>query len=85
MKKLMFIILWMIIGACVGFAMWSIFLLVMIHITPNATSASAWTGHRLAVVCSVDVVCCATPIVALLLGIFGKLPGTRSKKQSVQT
>ena len=84
MKKTVFTILWMlafcIVGICI-FAGFSAAIVLFLHHPYN----EALDKNRILAVMVVDWLGpIGLPILALILGIRGALPGTRSKKQTGQ-
>ena len=85
MKKTIFTILWMfafcIIGICI-FAGFGAFMASLFH-HPYDEAADK---SKVIAIMVVDWLCpIGLPILALILGIRGKLPGTQSRKILVQT
>jgi hypothetical protein len=82
MKKTMFIILWMITFWIAAIIVWSVGVALLAH----PSQAMAWSDETTRKVMFWDRVSFyGFPSVALILGIFGKLPGTRGRKDLVQT
>jgi len=81
MKKTVFIVLWMISFWIIACAIWVVGVFVFTH----PSQAMAWPDETTQKVMFWDrVAFYGSPSLALILGILGKLPGTRSKNQSVQ-
>ena len=80
MKKTIFIILWMVTFAVVAGIAWVVGVVLLAH----PSQAMSWSDETTRKVMFWDrVAIFGFPSLALVLGIFGKLPGTRSRKQSV--
>ena len=81
MKKIMFTILWTIGVYLVGLAIFAIFTLKFVHFSPNQDPNSPEVQHEAMRAGFVSLIfTILLPIVALILGICGLLPGTRRKK-----
>jgi hypothetical protein len=86
MKKTIFTLLWMIALCIVGFVVFTIFILAVMPLPPHADPTSPDSLHRVMVYGLVSwLFPIGLPILALILGILGKLPGTHGRKDSVQT
>ena len=86
MKKTIFTLLWMIALCIVGFAAFAIFILDVMPLPPHVDPTSADSQHRVMVYGLVSwLFPIGLPILALILGIFGKLPGTQGRKDVLQT
>ena len=83
MKKTMFTILWMLAFFIVGFIIFSVFTLVMAHTfhTQDQASLDDWKVRLIMLVDRLGPI--GLPVLALILGIIGKLPGTQSQKDLV--
>jgi hypothetical protein len=84
MKKTIFTILWMLAFFVVGFIICGVFSFAMVESSPHPADPAALTDTKVRFITLVDWLCLiGLPILALVLGIFGKLPGTRSRKDLV--
>jgi hypothetical protein len=82
MKKTIFVVLWMLAFWIAGIIIWSLGVTLFAH----PSQAMSWSDETTRRIMFWDrVAFYGLPSVALILGILGRLPGTRSKKQSVQT
>jgi hypothetical protein len=82
MKKTIFIILWMITFWIAAIIVWSVGVALFAH----PSQAMSWSDEKTRVIMFLDQLgFYGFPVLALILGIFGKLPGTRSRKDLVQT
>jgi hypothetical protein len=85
MKKTIFTILWMIAFFIVGFIIFGIFSYVMVESSPHPTDPTSIPVGTVRLIMLVDWLCpIGLPVLALILGLFGKLPGTWSRKDLVQ-
>ena len=82
MKKIIFTIVWIIVFFVFHVIIWSVGVALWAH----PSQAMSWSDQKTDLIMLLDRVgFYGFPSLALVLGIFGKLPGTRSKKQFVQT
>jgi hypothetical protein len=78
MKKALFTILWMFIFFIVGLVIFAAFSFVMVQSSPRPTGAASLDDHKVRLIMVVDwLFPIGLPVVALILGICGVLPGTR--------
>jgi len=78
MKRLLFSILWMVGFFTVGFIILVTSALVVAHFTAQATEPASWRGGRELLLSTIDwLFPIGLPILALILAVLGKLPGTR--------
>jgi hypothetical protein len=81
MKKTIFIVLWMIVFLAFHFVIFSVGVFVFAH----PSQAMSWSDQKTQMIMFLDRLgFIGFPSLALVLGIFGKLPGTRSKKGFVE-
>jgi uncharacterized BrkB/YihY/UPF0761 family membrane protein len=86
MKKTIFTLLWMIALCIVGLVVFAIFITAIMPLPPHADPTSPDVQHKVMIYGLVSwVFPIGLPILALILGIFGKLPGTHGRKDLVQT
>jgi hypothetical protein len=86
MKKTIATLLWMLAFFSVGFVIFTAFDLILVHFTPNPTDPASWDNWRVTLIRIVDwLFPIGLPVLALILCIVGKLPGTRSSKDLVTT
>jgi len=80
--KRIFIILWMITFWIVAIIVWSVGVALFAH----PSQAMSWSDQKTQAIMLLDrLAFYGFPSLALILGVFGKLPGTRSRKDLVQT
>jgi hypothetical protein len=80
MKKTMFIMLWMVAFWIAAVIVWSVGVAVFV----DRSQAMYWSDPKTQAIILFDrITLYGFPAIALILGIFGKLPGTRSRKLSV--
>ncbi len=85
MKKTIFTILWMLAFFVVGLIIFGVFSYAMVQSSPHPTDPAALTDTKVRLIMLVDWLCpIGLPILALILGILGRLPGTRGRKDLVQ-
>jgi hypothetical protein len=83
MKKPMFILLWMAGAFIVGSLVFFGFIAIMALSISRPTEAASWTEHRALAVSIVEwLAVIGLPILALILGARGVLPGTHGNKQT---
>jgi hypothetical protein len=83
MRKVLFTILWTFEFFLAGFGVLGIFFIVMAYLPDHLSEAIFSDDRRVRLI--VDwLFPIGLPVLALILGIFGKLPGTRSGKDLVQ-
>lgn len=81
----MFMLLWMIGALIVGLLVFSGFVAIMALLISRPTEAASWTESKVLMVSIVDWLgSIDLPILALILGLRGVLPGTYSNKQMTQ-
>jgi hypothetical protein len=86
MKKTIFTILWMLAFFTVGFIIFGVFSYAMVQSSPHPTDPASFSDSKVRLIMLVDWLCpIGLPILALILGILGKLPGTHGRKDLVQT
>jgi hypothetical protein len=86
MKKTIFTLLWMIAVFIVGLAVFAIFTFFIMPLPPHADPTSPGVQHTVMIYGLVSwLFPFGLPILALILGIIGKLPGTHGRKDLVQT
>jgi heme/copper-type cytochrome/quinol oxidase subunit 2 len=86
MKKALFTILWMFIFFIVGLVIFAVFSFVMVQSSPRPTDAASLNNHEVWLIMLVDwLFPIGLPIFALIMSIRGVLPGTRSKKPSLDS
>jgi hypothetical protein len=84
MKKSMIVILWMFGSLILGLVIFMALVATVLWIPANADVSSPDIQRKGLLMGLADFAFpIGFPILALILGIFGKLPGTQSKKQSV--
>jgi hypothetical protein len=84
MKKILFTVVWMIVFFLIGFVVFGAFAVTMAQ-TFHAPAAAALDYWKVRLIMVVDWLApIGLPILALMLGIFGKLPGTRSRNPLAQ-
>ena len=84
MKKSLFVILWMFASFVVGVLIFMALVLTVLWIPANANTSLPDIQRKGLLIGIADFALpIGLPLLALVLGIFGKLPGTQSKKQSV--
>jgi hypothetical protein len=80
MKKTMLTVLWMLAFFALGLCLYAGFIILMRPFFHSGATDST----KAIVVMIADLLCpIGLPVVALLLGIFGKLPGTQGKQDLV--
>jgi hypothetical protein len=85
MKKIIFIILWAIITYVVGLAVFAIYAFAINPLPPHADVKLPEVQHQVMSIGFVSLIfTILLPIVALILGICGVLPGTHRRKDFVQ-
>lgn len=78
MKKTLFIIFWVITFFIVGLIVFGVFSYAMVESSPRPTDPTTLTDNKVRFIIVVDwLFPIGLPTLALILGIFGKLPGTR--------
>jgi hypothetical protein len=85
MKKILFTILWMFVFFIVGLGIFGHLITTTLWIPPNADVSSPDVQHkamRIGLVIWIFLI--GLPVVALILGICGVLPGTRRRKDLPQ-
>ena len=81
MKKVVVTILWIFCSFIVGIVVFAVFGYVMVQSSPNPTNPASLDDYKVRLIMVVDwLFPIGLPIIALILGICGVLPGTRSKK-----
>ena len=86
MKKTIFILLWMIALCVVGFVVFSVFVLAVMPVPPHADPTSPDSQHKVMLYGLVSLLFpIGLPVLAFILGLFGKLSGTRGRKDLMQT
>jgi len=86
MKKILFILLWMMTFFVFGFVVFGLFDTVIMPISPQADHSTPAVQHKELILGVISLVCVfGLPLVALILGIVGKLPGTQSRKDVDET
>jgi hypothetical protein len=86
MKKTIFTVLWMLAFFMVGFVIFIVFGSVMVRSIPHPADPAPSELYKAGLITVVDWLGpIGLPILALVLGIFGKLPGTRSHRQASPT
>jgi heme/copper-type cytochrome/quinol oxidase subunit 2 len=86
MKKTIFTILWMLAFFVIGLIVFGVFAYAMVQSSPHPTDPASFSVTKVRLIMLVDWLCpIGLPILALILGILGKLPGTHGRKDLVQT
>ena len=81
MKKTIFTILWMLVFLSAGFVIFCFAGYVIARPGIRSTGTSTLDDNKVRLIMVIDWLCVyGLPILALILGIFGKLPGTRIRK-----
>jgi hypothetical protein len=86
MKKAIFTVLWVLAFFMVGFVSFIVFGSVVVRSIPHPADpapSELYKADCITVVAWLGPI--GLPILALVLGIFGKLPGTRGHKQASPT
>ena len=84
MKKSLFVILWMFASFVVGALIFMALVLTVLWIPANADTSLPDIQRKGLLMGIADFALpIGLPLLALILGIFGKLPGTQSKKQPI--
>jgi len=82
MKKSLFVILWMFTSFVVGIVIFMSLIMTVLWIPANADVSSPDIQRKGVLMGLADFALpIGLPLLALIFGIFGKLPGTQSKKQ----
>jgi len=79
MRKTIFIVLWVIDFFVVGYVLFIGFGAAIAIFIPSRAEAEAWMRGRMMLIGLVDFVAHGLPVLGLILGICGLLPGTRSR------
>jgi len=80
MRKTLFTILWVIDFFVVGYVLFIGFGAGIATCIPSRPEAEAWMHSWPMLIGLVDFVAHGLPVLALILGICGVLPGTRSRR-----
>lgn len=80
MRKTLFTVLWVVDFFVVGYVLFIGFGAAIAIYIPNRPEAEAWMRGRMILVGLVDFVAHGLPVLALILGVCGVLPGTQSRR-----
>jgi hypothetical protein len=80
MRKTIFTILWVIDFFVIGYVLFVGFGAAVAAFIPSRAEAEAWMHGQAMLTSLVDFVAHGLPVLALILGICGVLPGTRSNR-----
>jgi len=82
MKRIVFIVLWTVCFAVMTFTAW----LITWDWLVRAEIATGWTGSTVDLIQQISLwTYFAMPVLGVILGLFGKLPGTRLVKHYSHT
>jgi amino acid permease len=80
MKKTMFTVLWVFDFFVVGYVLFIGLGAAIATFIPNRAEAEAWMRGQALLISLVNLVSHGLPVLALVLGIFGLLPGTQNSE-----
>jgi hypothetical protein len=82
MKRVLFTIIWMIIFCIIGVLIFGIFACLMYFSSSQLTGTTTIEDYKVRLIIVVDwLFPIGLPILAIVLGIYGLLPGTRIKAE----
>ena len=86
MKKFIFTVFWMFVFLVIGFIVFVCLVETVFWLPPHPDLSSPAVQHTAMLIGFFDVcLVVGFPVIALILGICGVLPGTRRRKDLVQT
>ncbi len=85
MKRTLFTILWIVDAFIIGMVLFGLSAYTVLRFMPSKydPTSPAYDYQTLSLVIAVILFPIGLPTLALILGVFGKLPGTQSMNQSV--